>query len=648
MAEQSHSGFGDNVAGSQTKIERQANLGDRSTYIEKQVNYGDRKIPHHLTPPPFIPEIFEGRTHDLEEVRRKLTEENSFLLLVNGEGGIGKTTLAAKYWQRYEPEYNHTAWLFAQKNLLDALLTLAAPLQTEFPEAMPPNERLAVLLTAMANLKKPCLLIIDNVNYVPELEKHYLALRSCSNFHILLTTRINRFEHADIYHINPLQENDALIVFRKHYPKHKKDEDELLKRIFSAVGRNTLVMELLAKNLAAINTDEVFYSLSDLHEDLQKKGLLKLSQTEAVPFTEKGSKPALKKAKPKDIIEALYDEMEMVTPLTEEEQRLLSNLAVLPAENLSYGILKTLLTPEDAKAFSRQLTGLAQRGWIEKSERENPSFYKISPVVQEITRLKNKDNLLVHCGMLIDNLIEKLKYQYGIGHFLNATYEEAALFSRYAESLAAYFKKADYNLSLLFDRLGYYHKTIGDLTKALRYFEDYSRLSREFLNNDPENEVYKNGVAISCERLGTTHSSRGDWEQALDYYQEFHRLEKELHDSYPGNVEFKNNWAISCQYLGITHSSRGDLEQALGYYQEYHRLEKELYEAYPGNVEFKNNWAISYVKLGWTYENLENKEQAKICYKQSKALLKQLVKSSPLHVEFKKNLAWVEGRLSEL
>ena len=95
MPEQTHSGTGDNVTGNQTKIERQANQGDQGTYIEQQIIYGELKIPKLLTSPPFIPDIFQGRDGELQAVHQKLLAGDSLLLLVNGEGGIGKTTLAA-------------------------------------------------------------------------------------------------------------------------------------------------------------------------------------------------------------------------------------------------------------------------------------------------------------------------------------------------------------------------------------------------------------------------------------------------------------------------------------------------------------------------------------------------------------------------
>ena len=403
---------------------KEAHFGDKY--------YGDKKIPKILsTSLPFLPEFFLGREPDLEAVHEKLFSGENLLLLVNGEGGIGKTTFAAKYWREYEKEYCHLAWVFTGNNLLDALLTLAPRLQVSFPEAMPSEQRLSEMLAVMAGLDRPCLLVLDNANDADEIGRYYQDLNACANFHILLTSRITRFEQAATYRIPPLDEAHALALFKKHYPGHRDNDDELLKAIRNAVGGNTLVLELLAKNLAAINSDEVFYPLADLLRDLQQKGLFRLAQEETIKVIGKQNRHGFIETRPTDVLAALYDEVEMVKPLNEEEKRLLSNLAVLPAENIAYARLKTLLAPEEAQAFSRTLSDLAQRGWLEKSSPSTGGTqYKISPVVQEITRHKNRPHLLEHVRTLINTLIEKLDYEPGTGHFINASYEDAAAVCR--------------------------------------------------------------------------------------------------------------------------------------------------------------------------------------------------------------------------
>lgn len=462
MAEQSHSGSGDNVAGDQTKIDRQANLGDGSTYVERQIINGERKIRRNLTASPSKPEVFLGREEDLQAIHDKLfSDGDNFLLLVNGDGGVGKTTLASIYYETYQSDYVYVAWVLSEKNIANALLTaLAEPLQLKFEDALPAAERLERLLTAMAELKEPCLLVIDNANEVEDLENNYLNLRRCHNFHLLLTTRITEFSQAKRYQIQGLPEPEALELFCNYYPKHQDSENSLFKEIHRAVDGNTLVIELLAKNLHQLNRLQTRYSLADLLSDLQCKGLFALTKTQTVG-TGYQAKGKIRKEKPNVIIAAMYD----LGELPAEEVALLTVFSVLPSESIEYGTIKTLLEPSEN--LDQTLLSLSQKGWIKFNENDNT--FKCSPVIQEITRHKNKANLPAYCSPLIVNLKEKLDYEPGTGHFLKVSYEGAALFSRYGESVATYLEGTDNNLMLLNDCIGNYQRMTGNLNKALCY-----------------------------------------------------------------------------------------------------------------------------------------------------------------------------------
>ena len=67
-------------------------------FINKQ--QASKKIQKQIGYIPPKPAVFFGRKRSPKKIRRKLN--NNLLLLVNGEGGIGKTTLAAKYYYRYK------------------------------------------------------------------------------------------------------------------------------------------------------------------------------------------------------------------------------------------------------------------------------------------------------------------------------------------------------------------------------------------------------------------------------------------------------------------------------------------------------------------------------------------------------------------
>lgn len=663
------------------KTNRDIQQGPKSIYAEQgdvYVTYaGERRIPHALTPPPFLTEIFLGRQDDLQLIHNKLFAPSSnLLLLVNGEGGMGKTTLASKYYHTYQHEYIHVAWVLSEKSIGNALLLLAVPLGLQFDERQDTEQRLEMLFTALMNLEKPCLLVIDNANELPDLDANYQRLRRCSNFHLLLTTRITHFERAEACAINGLPQGDALALFEKYYRVLDDGEKALFFQIREAVGGNTLVLELLAKNLAGQNRLKQRYSLANLLAELQSQGLLQLSLSQAVG-TDYQSKGAMRRETPEAIVSTMYD----LGGLPVQESALLSVFAVLPAESIAFATLETLLPglPE----LDTHLLSLAQKGWIEYNEAT--ISFKCSPVVQEVTRQKNP-GLREDCATLVNTLTERLAYE-GT-HMTGSSYSDALLYARYAEAVMKTFaKKTDYKLVFLSERTGNYHritgnlerslfffehsiqickilledapdnpeftnelaiscqhlgdthKTLGNLELALTFFVRFNQMIKKLFDADPQNTGFKNGLATSYLKLGGTHEALGNLKDALTFFDQFNQLEKELFDADPQNVEFKDGLAISCARLGDTLTALGNLESALTFFAQYYQLEKELADAYPQKVRFKNGLAISCQYLGGTYAVLGNLERALTFFKQYNQLEEELFDAYPQNVEFKNGLA---------
>jgi hypothetical protein len=280
------------------------------------------------------------------------------------------------------------------------------------------------------------------------------------------------------------------------------------------------------------------YQLSDLLDDLRKKGLLELSHSKEVSTIYHSEGLALRAEKPEAIIAAMYD----LSLLEEAELALLSVFAVLPAENITFETLEILLP--NTEKLDETLLNLNQKGWIEYNEAS--ASFKVSPVVQEVTRRKNKALLFEHNKLLFNSLIEKLEYEPGTGHFVNVTYEVAALYARYAESAVNYVAEARDEVAILMERIGGYHTTTGNLDKALEFFEEYTRLEKELYEAYPNNVSFKNGLAISYAKLGETHTELGNLDKASnkkakEYYQLSKNLWTQLVNEFPQNAEFKSN-----------------------------------------------------------------------------------------------------------
>ncbi|MDX1909823.1 MAG: NB-ARC domain-containing protein, partial [Bacteroidia bacterium] len=405
---------------------------------------GGKQIPRHLSLPPFVPEVFIGRDDDLRAIHERLFSPGGhLLLLMNGEGGVGKTSLAARYYHACSREYQHSAWVLSEPDTATALLALAAPLGLEFEDTMQTGARLHMLLEALANLSRPCLLVIDNANELPDLEACYPQLQRCSNFHVLFTTRITEYAGAAFYPITPLPVETALKAFCTHYTAFEPAEEPIFRELYEAVGGNTLVLELFAKNLAHFNTKlKKRYLLAELRRDVEKS-LLNLSASEAVSIRYQ-AREGIRKARPEDVIAAMYD----LSQLPGEEQRLLSVLAVLPAERIAYALLERLLGEEET--LDQHLLSLARKGWLEYRSADNR--FKISPVVQEVTRHKHAARLLHDCRMLIHALTAGLDED----NRHQDNYRQAAVYARLGEAVTAVLPTDD-DVATLCQNIGDYH-----------------------------------------------------------------------------------------------------------------------------------------------------------------------------------------------
>lgn len=641
-----------------------------------------------LTLPPLRPDFFLGRDSELEIVYQKLFHKYQFLLLVTGKGGIGKTTLAAKYWEEYKSYYSHVAWIFAGDDLSQALLTSLSPkLSLAFPAEMPVNERFPLLLQKFNDLEKPCLLIIDNVT-AKDLEKHYLDLRRFSEFHLILTSRIAEFEQISVHTLQPLESESACQLFQRYYPKYQASEHTLLLQILEAVDYNTLIIQLLAKSLHNLNRFDEEYSLAQLHLDLQDKGVLGTNQEEDVTTDYHSKDGALTKATPEAIIEAMYD----LGELEEKEKRLLSVFAVLPAERIDMILLKKLLPNTNLR---QSLNSLFLKGWLDFEQQEPSRFFKISPVIQHIIRKKQKTRL-ENIQDLIKSLLVQLKRD-GYNHFKD--YKEAEILSRYTGSLLSLINEKDRDIANLYERVGKYYEITGNLQLAFSYFQKYHDLYSELkeINNDPD---CINGLAIACERLGDAYLAINSLDLALENHTQYNTLEKYLNDLYPDNLLYQKNLATSYSKLGdvwksmagapqgkegnilgegaifealkyydqdlkitqllhsqdpnnqvyqnnlaISFSKKGDAEQELGfkngleYFENAHQIFESLKSSYPENIDYQNGLAMSYEKLGGVYKFLENLSDALKNYEQSHAIIWNLANRYPSNLIYQHNLA---------
>jgi len=260
--------------------------------------------------------------------------------------------------------------------------------------------------------------------------------------------------------------------------------------------------------------------------------------------------------------EALKHYDDNFSKLTDAEKTALVVLSILPAESIPFAILKTLMKDE---ALNQTLLMLVDKGWLDFDE-ANASF-RISPVIQDVVKAKN-ENLRQQCQALIDNLqLELKKDRLDIDN-----YEHSTIYAKYASAVVGQFPEGDFDVIILFQRIGNFYAKIGDLNNALIFHQKQVEASKILVQLEPNNADYKNGLATSYGDLSGIFLKLGHLEKALSIFDNTAQLFKQLYKNFPNNADFKNGLAISYEKLGETHTGLGNFKTALAFFENQNQL----------------------------------------------------------------------------
>lgn len=616
-------------------------FNDLRVSIEREINklfalgilsYGEPAI---LLSPNGVsePTAFLGREDELEAIRERL-EKGGRLMLINAEGGIGKTTLAAKYWHESLHHYKHNAWLFCENGIINALKDLAPQLNLDLA-GMDEAQQLAALKHALKAVHSDCLLVLDNANDENEIRVFKQEFEGF-HWHVLLTSRcagvLDKSQELPITHLPPPLAKE---LFVRNYQEDTPEFTALLDRLLLALQYHTLSIELFSKNMRELS--ERGGTLAEFVKHLETEGLF-LGKRSFSLVTDYTANTHLEARNSDEILDRFYN----FARLDDAERYWLVNMALLPAEDYAFLFLCDLFT-QDTIEFET-LHQLARKGWLTKTG----SNFRLSPVIQSLALKKNEATLPQDAEGLLTRLNQVLENDgYNI---LNIDLTNAAPYVKPVEHLSKCLDKypgwaiASYNFSA-----GVYYDNIGDLVATRKCHENYNSIYQNLLALDPEDNDYKNGLAISYSKLGGIYEQTGDWQNALTNYQEDFRITKEIYESSPGNLTYKNGLAISYSKLGGIYEQTGEWQNALTNYQEQNRIGKEIYESSPGNLSYKNGLAISYLKLAGVFFAEKNTEASVTNYLQCCQLFKEIVVATRGQlVSFVYNFSWTCDTVTDI
>lgn len=309
-------------------------------------------------------EGFVGRREVLDEINRRFSDGENYLFIC-GMGGIGKSQLVMQYAKEYAAEFDVQVFASYAGSLVETIandrdVSISGMERGESPAEVYYSRRKMPKLEKLVNDRT--LLVIDNfdVEWDEKLED-VLAL-PCK---ILITTRTDFADTFSGIRLNVMEEQNELHdVFANNY-KPKKLRDEQLHQVDALIdylGRHTMAIAIVARQCVSSRL-----SPAEMLEGLKTSNLHGMMR-DRISFDLKKPQTGY------EIFRTLFS----VEKLTEEEKRILCDLALVPNKGIDTRLFHDwcrLETYDD-------INSLVQRNWILLNEEED--VISLHPLVAEV------------------------------------------------------------------------------------------------------------------------------------------------------------------------------------------------------------------------------------------------------------------------
>ncbi len=466
------------------------NVGDHYHGFEKPT-------PKELTIklPKTHPDDIIGREDDLDELHDLLSKQKR-VVVVNGLGGIGKTTLAQTYVSKYYDEYSHIAWITQDSdNITNDIANtagLVANLEIDKNGLDPKLLFEEILRKLKCITNKPNLLVIDNAEQ--SLNQFIDELPTQPDWHLLVTSR-EEIDNLHTKQLDFLNEQKAIELFKKHYT-HQSLTDEQIIGLIQMVDRHTLTIEILAKTAEVLR-----YDIGTLQEamDADLEANLNVNHNKKQGKTTK--------------IASYLGTVFNISWLNEAETWLMKQFACLPPDFHTYSLLKDLIIDKEGvykDVFAKTLTALAAKGWLLQKKGVADS-YKMHRIIADVVKIKDPIKI-EDVAFLIENITSCLN--------LDSTKDNPVdkfIWIPFGKALLDCLKnETTIEISVLQNNLALRFEDIGDYNEAKILLEKTLAISeKNFGELHPETATRHSNLALVLQDLGDYPEAKEHLEKAL-------------------------------------------------------------------------------------------------------------------------------------
>ena len=546
-----------------------------------------------------------GREEELQELHQLLSGKNNQVILVNGMGGVGKTTLAQAYLCRYNNQYKHIAWITQLTRDIGGDITSAPGLVENLQVVSEDKQADQLLLDILRQMRSipegPNLLILDNAGEGLTKWKDYLP--GGPQWHVLITSR----QQVDGFHVKELDfltPDHAVTLFRKHCSLIKEDVE--IAALVKDVDYHTLTIEILAKT-AQLQRASVTTLRKAIKEDRETH----------VYVEHKGEK-----------IEKVLSYLSSIfncSGMEEDPEWVMKQFVCLPSEFHPYELLRELIGIEEeerAIGFSEVCHQLAAEGWLLYDPQADA--YKMHVIVQEVAK-RQLGPKPEEVAALVHNILKRSHLDSDTGNPADRAkwipFGQALLNALSLESLpelavlqnnvaAALLDLGDYPTAktlleeaiassqqsfgenrlwiiLMYANLAAVLMNLGDYKAAKSMLENWVKLNEQ--NPAPDLRT----TIVGYSNLGTVMKELGDYKAAERLWQKVRVLnERQYGLDHPSTALSYTNLSMALQELGKYGKAKEWSKKAISI------LERHLGPDHPSTAVSYSNQAMLLWRLG--------------------------------------------------
>ncbi|WP_216207985.1 tetratricopeptide repeat protein [Amycolatopsis aidingensis] len=545
---------------------------------------------------PVRPELFVGRGADLARLEEAMsTSDPVVVAAVHGLGGVGKSTLAARYLALHRDEHTLIYWITAEQagsveRALARLATILQPELAELPAELLPEQALRWLAA-----NEGWLLVLDNVDDPAEIPP---LLARAGSGRVLITSRRATGWHGlarplDLDVLTGEESVELLTRIAAHGTEDLTGAEELCREL----GGLPLAIEQAGAYLAQTGISPAdYHRLLDRHpaamfDEAAEGGdarrtvarIWRVTMDKLDPLAGKVLR-VLSWFAPEDIPRWLLDDLASEPELLRAIGKLRAysmisvNGELLAVHRLVQTVTRTFDETSEVDSARPALAALA--GALEDADHEDPANWDVHR-----TLLPHTEALASHCpdGTLLIWLLNKF------GGFLNGQghAHHAIRFLEHAAAVANRLWSPDHPTILsIRHNLGMALISAERIEEAVVLHEANLRDTERVLGRDDP----RTAIARNC--LGLAYRMAGRAEEAITAHQESLADQQRIDGpDDPATLRTLNNLAIAYEAAGST-------ERAIELYrQAIADAERLLGRDHYDTIQYRRNLATAYLNL---------------------------------------------------